>query len=492
MKQTTFLTLAGCLALGLLGCEPDVPDDHPRVHIEYQTRVNESDGVNYVFAEGTMSGTVRDGGSYTVPIQIYYPTEGGNGTVVLEPTNSVLLFFLLASRGDQVGDRRSETDNIDELEKMQVNFGLAGAKEYLLRNGFTHMAIQHSKAVTDFMGEAPPEGRDRRFLCYGRIERATDGYEIVRDAARWLRNTDAMTGEAPPVQSHDRVLAYGLSGSGYFLRSYLFRGENAAQEIDGFFVHAAGSMNLDLIDDIADCPEGSRCLGSPRFSHWFLNEGPPPANGAKVLAVDAQSDLEFNAGALARQDEAAGGSDYVRWEVAGAPHVPVFALDMTGLGAVHQNTMDWSPIWRSGFYHLNKWVKEGAPPPSGPFIEGQMVATEDGPVWKPELDGDGNALGGIRLPEIEAPLGVYTGFDFSWLEPSVAEKYPYAIVFAYGGRFDPFSDEELAKRYPTKAAYRDAFAAAARTAFEGGYILEEDLHRYADRPLELPHLGSAN
>ncbi len=85
-----------------------------------------------------------------------------------------------------------------------------------------------------------------------------------------------------------------------------------------------------------------------------------------------------------------------------------------------------------------------------------MVATEDGPVWKPELDGDGNALGGIRLPEIEAPLGVYTGFDFSWLEPAVAEKYPYAIVFAYGGRFDPFSDEELAKRYPTEAAYRDA------------------------------------
>jgi hypothetical protein len=74
----------------------------------------------------------------------------------------------------------------------------------------------------------------------------------------------------------------------------------------------------------------------------------------------------------------------------------------------------------------------------------------------------------------------------------VAEKYPYAIVFAYGGRFDPFSDEELAKRYPTKAAYRDAFAAAARTAFDAGYILEEDLRRYTDRPPELPHLRSAD
>jgi hypothetical protein len=154
--------------------------------------------------------------------------------------------------------------------------------------------------------------------------------------------------------------------------------------------------------------------------------------------------------------------------------------------------MDWSPIWRSGFHYLHTWLEEGTPPPSGPPIEGKMVSGENGPVWEPQLDGDGNALGGIRLPEIELPLGVYTGFDFSWLEPAASESSPYAIVFAYGGRFDPFSDQELAKRYPTEVAYRDAYVAAARTAFEEGYILEEDLRRYADRPLKLPHLGSAN
>ena len=114
MKQAMLLTLAGCLALGLLGCEPDVSDAHPRVHVEYQTRVNGNNGFDYVFAEGTMSGIVRDGGSYTVPVQIYYPTENGNGTAILEPTNSALLFFHLASRGDQVGDRHSDADNVDD------------------------------------------------------------------------------------------------------------------------------------------------------------------------------------------------------------------------------------------------------------------------------------------------------------------------------------------------------------------------------------------
>jgi pimeloyl-ACP methyl ester carboxylesterase len=368
-----------------------------------------------------------------------------------------------------VGDRRSNADDIDELEAMQVNFGWAGAREYLLRNGFTHMAIQYSKAVTDFMGEAPPEGRVRRRLCYGRIERASDGYEIVRDAARWLAAPDALTGDAPPVPPHDHVIAYGLSGSGYLLRDYLFRGKNAGGEIDGFFVHAAGSKCLALIDDK---------VGSPRVYHWSTCRGPTPTNGAKVLAVDAQSDLEFNAGPLAREG-AVDDPDYVRWEVAGAPHVPVFAMDLTRLGAPQQNPMDWSPIWRSAFHYLHRWVKHGTAPPTAPPITGRW---EDEDTWKCDLDADGNALGGIRLPPIEAPRGIYTGFDYSWLDPAVSKGHRFAFVFAYGGRFERFSDETLAERYPTEADYRKSFEAAARRAFDAGYILEEDLRRYTAAP----------
>ncbi len=97
---------------------------HPRVHIEYQTLVNENNGFDYVFAEGTMSGSVRGAGSYTVPVQIHYPAEGGNGTAVLELVNSALLFCHLAARGDRPGVRRSGADDVDELEKMQITFSL--------------------------------------------------------------------------------------------------------------------------------------------------------------------------------------------------------------------------------------------------------------------------------------------------------------------------------------------------------------------------------
>jgi pimeloyl-ACP methyl ester carboxylesterase/diadenosine tetraphosphate (Ap4A) HIT family hydrolase len=387
----------------LLGATSAVAES-PTVHIEYQARVDETGGLRYVFAEGTMSGTVRGTASYTVPVQIHYPVEGGNGTAVLELTNSALL-----------------------------------------------------------------EGRTRRRLSYGRIERASDGYEIVRDAARWRAAPGALTGDAPPVSSHDHVIAYGLSGSGYLLRDYLIRGKNAGGEIDGFFVHAAGSKCLALIDDK---------VGSPRVYHWSTCRGPTPTNGAKVLAVDAQSDLEFNAGALAREG-AVDDPDYVRWEVAGAPHVPVFAMDLTRLGAPQQNPMDWSPIWRSAFHYLDRWVKHGTAPPTAPPITGRW---EDEDTWKCDLDADGNALGGIRLPPIEAPRGIYTGFDYSWLDPAVSKGHRFAIVFAYGGRFERFSDETLAERYPTEADYRKSFEAAARRAFDAGYILEEDLRRYTAAP----------
>ena len=55
------LVLAGCLVLGVLGCETGESNLHPRIHIEYQTRVNRHNGFDYVVAEGTMSGVVRDG-----------------------------------------------------------------------------------------------------------------------------------------------------------------------------------------------------------------------------------------------------------------------------------------------------------------------------------------------------------------------------------------------------------------------------------------------
>ncbi len=38
----------------------------------------------------------------------------------------------------------------------------------------------------------------------------------------------------------------------------------------------------------------------------------------------------------------------------------------------------------------------------------------------------------------------------------------------------------------------DRAVAAARRAFDAGYILEEDLRRYTDRPHELPHLRSTD
>jgi Alpha/beta hydrolase domain len=70
--------------------------------------------------------------------------------------------------------------------------------------------------------------------------------------------------------------------------------------------------------------------------------------------------------------------------------------------------------------NLDKWVKDGAPPPNNRLmpLESRANATTilQAPSYLPNAtilvakrDQDGNPLGGVRLPDLEAPLGVYGG-----------------------------------------------------------------------------------
>jgi hypothetical protein len=63
-----------------------------------------------------------------------------------------------------------------------------------------------------------------------------------------------------------------------------------------------------------------------------------------------------------------------------------------------------------------------------------------------------------------APTGVYGGTD--------------AIGPAFGGTYPPFSDEELARRYPTEDVSLELVTRAADQLLQDGYILQEDRDLY--------------
>jgi hypothetical protein len=133
--------------------------------------------------------------------------------------------------------------------------------------------------------------------------------------------------------------------------------------------------------------------------------------------------------------------------------------------------LDYGPNWRDGILAVQ-------PPYVGkPF-----------PVLVPQVDADGNELGGIHLPEISVPLATYTGWNLRG--PSIgapSQRLPFE------GSYLPFPKnaaerqqsgdprKSIAERYPDRATYLERFARAADELIQQRWILPEDraalLHR---------------
>jgi hypothetical protein len=188
-------------------------------------------------------------------------------------------------------------------------------------------------------------------------------------------------------------------------------------------------------------------------------------------------------------------------------------------------------FWRAMIVALEAWVKDGvAPPPSRyprladhtlveraalafPRIPGAEPPREAhrafridfGPEWKrgvvtrqppvagqpfpmlvPQVDADGNDLGGIRLPELAAPLATYTGWNLR--APAIGA--PWARV-SFLGSFFPFPNTRqagdprraVAERYPDRDSYLGAFTRQALALVRDRYLLPEDLRPVLERGL---------
>ncbi|MEQ1731240.1 MAG: alpha/beta hydrolase domain-containing protein, partial [Vicinamibacterales bacterium] len=103
------------------------------------------------------------------------------------------------------------------------------------------------------------------------------------------------------------------------------------------------------------------------------------------------------------------------------------------------------------------------------------------PVLVPQVDNDGNDVGGVPLPEIAVPLGTFTGWNVATpLLPGL--RYLAGLI----GSFEPFArtrDERertgdprpsIAERYQGRAAYLDAVRRATDTLIRQRFVRAED------------------
>jgi hypothetical protein len=106
----------------------------------------------------------------------------------------------------------------------------------------------------------------------------------------------------------------------------------------------------------------------------------------------------------------------------------------------------------------------------------------------PQVDADGNETTGIRMPEIQAPLGTYTGWNLRAAEAGAPDE-----LFSMAGSFIPFARTKadrqknndprpsVEERYAGKQEYLKRVGAAAKSLAAGGYLLDEDVAKLVER-----------
>lgn len=199
----------------------------------------------------------------------------------------------------------------------------------------------------------------------------------------------------------------------------------------------------------------------------------------------------------------------------------------------HYNPNPVQYFWRALITDMDEWVKNGTPPPANrypkiangtlvPLSKWNFPAIPDvnkpheanvawrldfGPQWKqgivsleppkvgrafpvlvPQSDADGNDEGGVSLPELQAPLASYTGWNLR--DPSIGAS---DLRLSFYGSFIPFAktraDREksgdprlsVAERYASRDEYMSKFADAAMKLVQERFLLREDVPALLER-----------
>jgi hypothetical protein len=108
---------------------------------------------------------------------------------------------------------------------------------------------------------------------------------------------------------------------------------------------------------------------------------------------------------------------------------------------------------------LNRWVRTGTAPPHG-----ARLAMTAGAHPSVRRDRFGNAVGGIRTPQLDVPVASVSG-------TAVAGQSETCNLF---GSTVPFDRAVLTSLYPTHADYVSKFDQATRRAVAAGFILPAD------------------
>lgn len=360
------------------------------------------------------------------------------------------------------------------------------------------------------------------------------GLAAIRDFADLLRSfpsasnasnstggvstTDALSASAlaPMAGRIDRVLAVGYSQTARLLKTLLVQGFNhvgSRRVFDGLHLHASASGLADIL--VTGKGPASSTFFTPRFTHpehRGVTEEPlsyrdivktlelkdsaslgasrtkPGLKGPLLVVTNATTDYYNIRASLARtgasglKDLAVPGNVRI-YDIAGASHGRAVEKTCEQL----PGRLDFFPVLRASLLHLDHWVATGKVPPPSRLMPLEPQPSEvtllQAPlhlpgaiVQVPLRDADGNSLGGVRLPDLVAPLGTHGAQNLPLSDRACNLNAAY-IPFAPDPTVRLVSDARpsLAERYSSPADYEKRVWAAGQVLIREGFLLEEDL-----------------
>jgi hypothetical protein len=281
-------------------------------------------------------------------------------------------------------------------------------------------------------------------------------------AAVWAKPDQVLAGLTP-----QRVLAIGESQSAFRLSTYVDAVAPQTGVYNGYLIHSRSSKGAPLATGV-EMPE-------PTLTRTDLD--------VPVLTFSSETDLVGDrlGYARARQPDT---EVFRSWEVPGTAHADAYNLgigdrdDGSGAGdaelfAAMQsppasvyggiitctspiNTGPHTYVLRSAVHALDHWVRTGEAPPSTAAVE----LAADGSVSR---DAEGNALGGIRTPQLDVPVAALSGVGQTGSS--------FCGLF---GTTAPFTTAQLQSAQTDHEQFVTAWTGSLDDAVASGAVLEPD------------------
>jgi hypothetical protein len=323
------------------------------------------------------------------------------------------------------------------------------------------------------------------------------GLAAMRDFASYLKHGDAGAALRETPGALQRVIGYGYSQSGRYLREFVRDGFNADERgraaFDGLMISSAGAGGGSFNHRFAmpgvagnSVLSALRPVDLPPFTdEGLLAKARAAGVTPKIFYTFSSTEYWARAGSLTHTSDdglkdvplAATSRLYF---LAGTPHSSgVLPLGRPGWLQHFSNFAEQRWVSRALLLDLDAWTRNEQEPPASEYpsvSKRELVALQDvhfpaapsfpfttymPQVWRmdygpgyaatrvitteppklgaayrvlvPQVNADGNDVSGVRLPELAVPLGTYTGWNVT--VPQLADlRYLSGLV----GGFEPF------------------------------------------------------